>query len=212
MHQSIEVRVLASCTSDYKPIVLQLFGMAHTRVLFKKSFKVEASWMHDEEYNEVVNCAWKGDDGLGDGLVTQKLAWCQRKLTAWSFRKFRKADKELDKKTKALEKLQQQEGADNWGEIKKLQGEIESILEQEDIKWKQRAKQNWYQSGDRNTPFFHAWADHRRKINIIKKIKAGDGTILKDIKEISKAFVDFYQELFTVGPMQGVDTCLADME
>jgi hypothetical protein len=60
--------------------------------------------------------------------------------------------------------------------------------------------------------FFHAWADHRRKINTIKKIKIGDGTVLKDIKEISKAFVDFYQELFIAGPMQGVDTCLADMK
>jgi hypothetical protein len=61
-------------------------------------------------------------------------------------------------------------------------------------------------------PFFHAWADHRRKINTIQKIKIGDGTVLKDIKEISKAFVDFYKELFKAGPMQGVDTCLVDME
>ena len=60
--------------------------------------------------------------------------------------------------------------------------------------------------------FFHVWADHRRKSNTIQKIKIRDGTAVKDIKEISKAFVDFYQELFTVGPMQRVDTCLADME
>jgi hypothetical protein len=96
------------------------------------------------------------DEGPGDVLTTQKLVWCQKKLTAWSSRKFREADKELKKKTKALEELQLQEGAENWREIKKLQGEIESILEQEDIKWKQRAKQNWYHNGDRNTPFFHA--------------------------------------------------------
>jgi hypothetical protein len=63
--------------------------------------------MHDEEYDEVVKGAWRGEDSLGEVLVTQKLARCQRKLTVWSFRKFRKANKELEKKTKALEKLQQ---------------------------------------------------------------------------------------------------------
>jgi hypothetical protein len=57
MHRSIEDQVLATCTSDHKPIVLQLFGMAHARVSFKKSFKVEACWMHDEEYDEVVKGA-----------------------------------------------------------------------------------------------------------------------------------------------------------
>jgi hypothetical protein len=82
MHHSIEVRVQTTCTSDQKPIVLQLFGMAQARVSFKKSFNVEASWMHDEEYNEVVKRAWRGEEGPGDVLATQKLEWCQKKLTA----------------------------------------------------------------------------------------------------------------------------------
>ena len=122
MHRSIEVRILATCMSDHKGIVLQLFGMAQARVSFKKSFKVEACWMHDEEYDEVVKGAWKGEDGMGEVLVTQKLARCQRKLTAWSFRKFWKADKELEKKTKALEKVQKQEGVDNGGKLKSCRG------------------------------------------------------------------------------------------
>jgi hypothetical protein len=35
---------------------------------------------------------------------------------------------------------------------------------------------------------------------------------LKDIKDISKAFEDFYQKLFTAGPTQGVVDCLANLE
>jgi hypothetical protein len=84
-------------------------------------------------------------------------------------------------------------------------------LEQEDIKWKQRAKQNWYQNGDQNTPFFHAWADHRRRVNQIRKINDESGRELKHIKEISKAFVGFYQRLFTSETSIGMDLCLADM-
>jgi hypothetical protein len=35
--------------------------------------------------------------------------------------------------------------------ISQLQGEINNLLELEDIFWKQRAKRNWYNMGDRNT-------------------------------------------------------------
>jgi hypothetical protein len=63
-------------------------------------------------------------------------------------------------------------------------------------------RQNIHKKKDVNT----------QKINTIRKIKTGDGMVLTDIKEISMAFVGFYQELFTAGPTQGVDTCLADME
>jgi hypothetical protein len=59
--------------------------------------------------------------------------------------------------------------------INALQQEIDTLLEFEDMRWKQRAKQRWYRDGDRNTPFFHAWASHRRWVNIIKRIVDGSG-------------------------------------
>jgi hypothetical protein len=55
---------------------------------------------------------------------------------------------------KQLEILQRNETVMDGQEIKELQQEIDFLLEQEDIRWKQRAKQNWYRNGDRNTPFF----------------------------------------------------------
>jgi surfactin synthase thioesterase subunit len=58
---------------------------------------------------------------------------------------FGDAKKVLKKKTKLLEVLQQQESEENMAAIQALKGEIDFILEQEDIKWKQCAKQSWYQ-------------------------------------------------------------------
>lgn len=61
------------------------------------------------------------------------------------------------------------ESPDNM-EIKNLQRKIDLILEREDIKWKQRAKQNWFQNGGRNTQFFfmHGQAIIRKVIVVIK--------------------------------------------
>jgi hypothetical protein len=169
LYQSSDVCILASCSSDHKPIALHFAEFEQPRVFFKRNFKVEASWMHDEEYNAIVRTAWEeaGNETIDASSVAHKLARCQTRLSSWSSRKFRRVDKELEKKTKTLEVLQRNENEGNWEEIRRLKGEIESILEHEDIKWKQRAKQNWYANGDRNTPFFHAWANHRRRINQI---------------------------------------------
>jgi hypothetical protein len=85
-------------------------------------------------------------------------------------------------------------------------------MEQEDVKWKQRAKQNWYKNGDRNTPFFHAWADHHRRINHIGQIVDEGGRLWSNKKEIPKVFIEFYQRLFTSEGTQGVEDCLSSLE
>jgi exonuclease III len=164
-----EVQVLAGFKSDHLPLCVQLGDGDTSRRVMKKKFKIEASWMHDDDYLGVVHDAWTEVDSFdhrGD-LLQQKLNRCQTKLKSWSFRKFGNDEKELKEKTKRLEELQQEEGAENWEEVLQIQEEIDAILEREDTKWKQRSKQNWYQNGDRNTSFFHAWADHRRRINQI---------------------------------------------
>jgi hypothetical protein len=86
-----------------------------------------------------------------------------------------------------------------------LKGEIEYILEQEDVRWKQRGKQNWNKNEDCNTPFFHAWVTHRQKINSIKWIENEEGRIWNKTKEVSVAFINFYQNLLTTSKVEGVE-------
>jgi hypothetical protein len=161
---------------------------------------VEETWNEGEE----------GTSGLQ--MVQKKLAACQRRFTRWSGKKYGNVDKILKEKTKELEILQLNEGPEHWGDISRIKAEIESIMELEDVKWKQRAKQNWYKNGDRNTPFFHAWADHRRRINHIGRIVDEGGRLWSNKKEIPKVFIEFYQRLFTSEGTQGVEDCLSSLE
>lgn len=86
------------------------------------------------------------------------------------------------------------------------------LLEQEHCKWKQRAKQNWYQYGDRNTSFSHTWANHRRKVNNIKKILDEAGREWKKRQEIGLAFTQYYQALFLAREPIGINECLATLD
>ncbi|GLT53570.1 hypothetical protein SLA2020_268330 [Shorea laevis] len=92
----------------------------------------------------------------------------------------------------------------DWAEIQQLQTEIDHLLAMEDLQWKQRAKRNWYREGDRNTRYFHAWANHRRKVNQIGQIRDDQGAEWVQPEEISRAFLDYFQQLFSTSSPGGL--------
>jgi hypothetical protein len=62
----------------------------------------------------------------------------------------------------------------------------------EDTKWKQQAKRNWFMHGDCNTKYFHAWTNHRRRTNHIKKIKDAKGIQWAQQEDVDRAFVQHF--------------------
>ncbi|XP_043814018.1 uncharacterized protein LOC122723953 [Manihot esculenta] len=54
------------------------------------------------------------------------------------------------------------------------------LLKQEEARLKQQAKCFWLKNGDRNTKFFHAQINGRRRMNRISKLKESSGTWIED--------------------------------
>jgi hypothetical protein len=66
-----------------------------------------------------------------------------------------------------LHSLQQLSNPELCVQEMELQNDIQSLLEQEDVKWRQREKINWLKEGDINAKFFRACANQRSRGNRI---------------------------------------------
>jgi hypothetical protein len=214
IYRETEVFILTARASDHNPLLINFEKEIHLCGGGNRGFKFEDRWWLDEDCGNIIRSAWEQSSLPGGPMqaVRSNLERCQTLLKSWNRRKYGNMEKMVNRKSKELLHLQQQEGNGVQEKIKKLQLEIDQLLEHEDIRWKQRAKQHWYQKGDRNTPFFHAWASHRRRINQIKKVRDDGDREWTKPEEIGQAFVNFYQTLFQSEGTVGVEECLEGLE
>jgi hypothetical protein len=113
----------------------------------------------------------------------------------------------IKQKEQELKSIQMQENRGISSQEDFIKEELNNLLEQEYIKWRQRTKDNWIRFGDRNSKFFHACVNQKHRRSRISTIKYKNGELCTTKEEIEGAFVDYFNELFKSGQNLEVDTC-----
>lgn len=83
--------------------------------------------------------------------------------------------------------------------------DLDSLLEQEEVWWKQRSRASWLKHGDKNTRFFHQKANQRRKRNLIEVLKDDNGREVEDDADIARVLGDYFGGLFTSSNPEGIE-------
>ncbi|KAI9125950.1 hypothetical protein K1719_003368 [Acacia pycnantha] len=76
--------------------------------------------------------------------------------------------------------------------------DLEDVLLQDSLIWPQKARAEWSVYGDRNTKYFHAHENRRRKAKKLEAIKADDGSWIFDTGQIK----DIVASVKTVGSLE----------
>jgi hypothetical protein len=126
-----------------------------------------------------------------------------KRLKQWVRVQKNPVEQTVIEKLKELHSIQTAVLEDTWEEEHRLNDEINNLLEREDLKWRQRAKESWLQFGDRNTRYFHACASQKKQRSHILRIKdstgrwcstekAVDSRITREMNQ--KLLIDFSEE------------------
>ena len=139
----------------------------------------------------------------------KKIETCGTELTKWSKNNFGNVRRELEKKRQLL--AQAERVAINGGSVqrmKKLEQEINVLMDREAKLWRQRAKIQWLKDRDHNTTFFHSKASQRRRKNHIKGLYNHKGQWNTHPDRIADTILQFYQELFTTSSPDSIEEIL----
>ncbi|KAM7252208.1 hypothetical protein ACFE04_024091 [Oxalis oulophora] len=106
---------------------------------------------------------------MGHREVDGRLAECRRSLLTWSRSLSADVRGEIKKLELDISSMRGSLGlsCDQDNEYVDKLKRLRSLLDQEDMKWRQRSKVFWLQSGDINSHFFHLYASGHRHNNLI---------------------------------------------
>ena len=127
----------------------------------------------------------------------EKIKHCRMDLIGWSRSAFGDTEAKLEEKQKELEDLTKQNTGDKMESINMVKSEINRLLYQEELTWRQQSRAIWLQAGDKNTKFFHQRASQRRRRNQIIGVFNDEDSWCTDDNEIANVAKNYFHNLFT---------------
>ncbi|PKU76037.1 hypothetical protein MA16_Dca021148 [Dendrobium catenatum] len=168
------VRHLARVASDHCPIALKMFDSAFKG---RSGFKFEDTWLSFRAAEHIVTNRWR-KTVLGDDMevLNKKCKRALKDLFYWSKNRLKDINLGKDSLKVDIVKLQEEEAEFGWLTEEKLWllkakvKELNLVLNNLNIWWRQRAKAKWINEGDANTKFFQSFANFRRNANRIFQV------------------------------------------
>lgn len=201
-------------SSDHCPLWLRLEASNPRQSSSRRPFRFEEVWLMDPGCKDLVSEVWGNSSRAKNmSMVHDKIRNCRRHLRSWSKVHFANITRELNKKRvwlKEAESLSKSGGDHTRAKI--LKGEVTELFGREEKMWRQRSRNNWLRSGDRNTRFFHQSATQRRRHNYIERLHDKNGVLQSGEVGVAAIFLDYFQNLFQSTNPSNIDPMLSGVK
>ncbi|GMI86879.1 hypothetical protein HRI_002357200 [Hibiscus trionum] len=184
------VQHLLRMRSDHRPIFLQI-GAAHHRSP-SKPFRYFSGWNSHEDFSRMVLDNWVPASSLSETIQNFTSA-----ADTWNKLVFGYVGTKKRMLMGRLRGIQRALSSRFSRFLKNLEGELlvqlEHLLDEEELLWRQKSRSDWISMGDRNTRYFHRRAIARRQRSCIKALQLSDGTWCDDDTQLKEEAVQFFQ-------------------
>ncbi|XP_073117078.1 uncharacterized protein [Elaeis guineensis] len=154
-----------------------------------------------DRFNHLIRSWWEAESVPLDATTAliRKIRTIRSNLRSWNRNKVGNI---IRKKNELLERIASLDSKEEMktllpselDERTSLKSELEQVLTQEELLWKQCSHIQWLNNGDRNTRFFHLWASNRKRKNFIPELQFDD-RIVTDLLEIQDCVHNFFMQL-----------------
>lgn len=142
----------------------------------QRPFRLQAAWFLHPHFLALVQKCWADDHQLD---VVSKLQFLKQSCSLWNRRVFGNI---FYRKSRCLARLQGiQVAMQDRPSMRlqlletSLQTELNAILTQEEVYWRQISRVSWLKEGERNTRFFHLSTLIRRRQNHVTRLRLEGG-------------------------------------
>jgi hypothetical protein len=201
--------------SDHLGLLLNTDTVAHGGHQRKKRrFHFEHAWLREDGCEEVIAQAWEVQHvGTHMFRLVQKIKQCRMALLSWSKSQARRLPKLIAEKQARLKEIYGTAGNHvNKQEGRDLRRDLRCLLAKEEIYWRQRSRVAWLREGDRNTNYFHACANQRKKSNTIVGIRDSNNIWYNDDVGIERVVDNYFHGIYTSSNPTAIDTVTQEVE
>ena len=195
------VHNLNTFTSDHSALFLDFL---EEKVTKHRRFRFENAWVKEEDCKSLVvnswNWCWQND-------VQEKIAKCGKDLQVWGEKKrmqFKNKIKECRSRSR-IKVLKFRRDEESVRKLKETNNELSTLLNQQEMYWRQRAKQFWLVEGDSNTKFFHQFASARKQKNSIVRLQDDHGQWQSWNAGLEDMIKSYFTDIFTSRGCEGGD-------
>lgn len=120
---------------------------------------------------------------------------CRQDLWRWGRDYFRNFGCKIQQLKARLDLLRNSRDSGDVALFHAAEEQLRVLFSQEELYWRQWSKQLWLKDGDHNTKFFHRFATHRRKSNLLPRLRAHtrlwvEGGAMND--EVMRYYTDIF--------------------
>ena len=145
---------------------------------------------------ELVRKGWNVDQNRQVATVSERIASCRKILAQWKRTGASNSKKMIMKLRTELEE-EEKKVSPNLQRTIYMKLELAKLFQEEEEYWKLKSKNNWLQSGDKNTKVFHGWAKTRKMKNNIPSLTDSVGVEHTSEEAKGNIAIQYFTELFT---------------